>query len=64
MSEVGMTITNLSEENKDLRVLLWRMIENHGAKVKGGKIDDEVFDKILSSDIYLDDDLKIQFSNI
>lgn len=64
MSEVGMTITNLSEENKDLRVLLWRMIESHGSKVKGGKINDEVFDKILSSDIYLDDDLKIQFSNI
>lgn len=63
MSEVSMTITNLSEENKDLRVMLWRMIEKHGAEVSGGKLDDEVFDKILSSDIYLDDDLNIQFSN-
>ena len=64
MSDVSRELTNLSEENKDLRVMLWRMIENHGKEMKGGKIDDETFDKILSANIYVDDDLNIRFSNV
>ena len=64
MSDVSRKLTSLSEENKDLRVMLWRMIEKHGTEMKGGEIDSETFDKILSANIYVDDDLNIQFSNV
>jgi len=64
MSEVGMTLSNLSEENKYLRVILWRMMQKHGAEVMGGNLDDQTYDEILSSDVYLDDDLNIRFSNV
>jgi hypothetical protein len=64
MSDVSGKLTSLSEENKDLRVMLWRMIEKHGTKLKGGKIDDETFDKILSANIYVDDELNVRFSNV
>ena len=64
MSDVSRKLIGLSEENKDLRVMLWRMIEKHGSEVKGGKIDDETYDKILSANIYVDDDLNIRFSNV
>ena len=64
MSDVSRKLTSLSEENKDLRVMLWRMIEKHGTKMKEGKIDDETFDKILSANVYVDGELNIRFSNI
>ena len=62
MSEVGMTLSNLSEENKYLRVVLWRMMQKHGAEVMGGNIDDQTYDEILSSNVYLDDNLNVKFS--
>lgn len=62
MSEVGMTLSNLSEENKYLRVILWRMMQKHGAEVMGGNLDDQTYDEILSSDVYLDDNLNVKFS--
>lgn len=62
MSEVGMTLSNLSEENKYLRVVLWRMMQKHGAEVMGGNLDDQTYDEILSSDVYLDDNLNVKFS--
>ena len=64
MSDVSRKLTSLSEENKDLRVMLWRMIEKHGKEMKSGRIDDETFGKILSANIYVDDNLNIQFSNV
>lgn len=64
MSDVSRKLTSLSEENKDLRVILWRMIEKHGTEMKGGEIDDETFDKILSANIYVDDNFKVRFSNV
>jgi len=62
MSEVGMTLSNLSEENKYLRVILWRMMQKHGAEVMGGNLDEQTYDEILSSDVYLDDNLNVKFS--
>jgi len=62
MSEVGMTLSNLSEENKYLRVILWRMMQKHGAEVMGGNLDEQTYDEILSSDIHLDDNLNVKFS--
>lgn len=64
LSDVSRKITSLSEENKDLRVMLFRMIEKHGTEIKEGKIDDDTFDNILSANIYVDDDLNIRFSNV
>lgn len=64
MSDVSRKLTNLSQENKELRVMLWRMIEKHGDEMQGGKIEDDTFDKILSANVYVDDDLKIHFSNV
>lgn len=57
-----MTLSNLSEENKYLRVVLWRMMQKHGAEVMGGNLDDQTYDEILSSDVYLDDNLNVKFS--
>jgi hypothetical protein len=64
MSEASRNITRISEENKALRVMLWRMLKKHGAEMQGGKIDDETFDNILSANIYIEDDLNIRFSNV
>lgn len=64
MSEVSRVLTSLSEENRSLRIYLWRMIEKHGNEMQGGVLDDETVGKILSATVYLDDDLNIRFSNV
>lgn len=64
MSDVSRELSNLSEENRELRIIIWRLIQKHGSEMVNGKIDDETLEKILSSKIYIDDNLNIHLTNV
>lgn len=54
-------LVSLQEENKSLKILLWRMIQKHGNYFETAKLNDETIDEILESTILIDDDMKIKF---
>lgn len=61
IDNVILSMNSLEEENKTLRVLVWRMIQKYGNQIDNVVIDDIDLELILSSYIILSNDYKIKF---
>ena len=46
MNDVKHMLTILSEENMNLKVMLWRMVKKYGGKMKADEIDNKTLNKL------------------
>ena len=64
ISDVSIELSKLSEENKILKAIIYRIIARHGNTIEISSIDDDLFERITSADVYIDNDLKVRFSGM